>query len=162
MVAGCGGETALHRACRNGYAEVVEVLLQHGADPYAKDSKGETSFDITVKMEHNEMLKVLLDHYVECIADSELSLKCLQLKDRILLEHRDLLKKELLEQQALLDDYNRGYRRPYTCVRMFTVRSSNFVKAASFLRQLTSTWPIQENFRCCGGKNNVKKLCYWC
>lgn len=37
-----GWETLLHRAARLGQAALVEVLLQHGADPQGRDSEGLT------------------------------------------------------------------------------------------------------------------------
>lgn len=36
------GDTALHRAAGCGHARVVEILLEHGADPGAKDKAGNT------------------------------------------------------------------------------------------------------------------------
>ncbi|HEY3595599.1 MAG TPA: ankyrin repeat domain-containing protein [Polyangiaceae bacterium] len=51
------GATALHFAAKAGFAETVRVLLEHGADPDARDGKGETPLDWlekaakTVKME---------------------------------------------------------------------------------------------------------------
>ncbi|MCY4012581.1 MAG: ankyrin repeat domain-containing protein [Gammaproteobacteria bacterium] len=39
------GETALHRAARNGNVEGVSALLEHGADATALDSQGRTPFD---------------------------------------------------------------------------------------------------------------------
>jgi truncated hemoglobin YjbI len=37
--------TALHYAAKAGFAQTVEVLLQHGADPSARDSRGRTPLD---------------------------------------------------------------------------------------------------------------------
>ena len=37
--------TALHYAAKAGFAQTVEVLLQHGADPSAHDSRGRTPLD---------------------------------------------------------------------------------------------------------------------
>ena len=37
--------TALHFAAKAGFAQTVEVLLQHGADPTARDSRGRTPLD---------------------------------------------------------------------------------------------------------------------
>ncbi len=37
--------TGLHYAAKAGFAQTVEVLLQHGADPCARDSRGRTPLD---------------------------------------------------------------------------------------------------------------------
>lgn len=36
------GNTALHEACRMGYAATINTLLEHGADVNAKNHKGST------------------------------------------------------------------------------------------------------------------------
>ena len=41
--------TALHYAARRGDVEIVELLLEHGADPYIENEMGLNSFDITQK-----------------------------------------------------------------------------------------------------------------
>ena len=38
-------ETALHSAARGGYKDVIEFLLEHGADPEKKDASGYTAVD---------------------------------------------------------------------------------------------------------------------
>ena len=40
------GQTALHQAAGRGWAEVVEYLLEHGADPAAKDAMARTALDL--------------------------------------------------------------------------------------------------------------------
>ena len=40
------GATALHCACRRGDAEVVEILIQYGADPGVRDGFGRSASDI--------------------------------------------------------------------------------------------------------------------
>jgi uncharacterized protein len=40
------GQTALHQAAGRGWAEVVEYLLEHGADASAKDAMGRTALDL--------------------------------------------------------------------------------------------------------------------
>jgi hypothetical protein len=37
--------TALHYAARAGFRQTIEVLLEHGADPGARDSRGRTPLD---------------------------------------------------------------------------------------------------------------------
>ena len=43
------GETALHKACFDGDAELVRVLLSAGADPSITDNDGESAFDCAEK-----------------------------------------------------------------------------------------------------------------
>ena len=40
------GQTALHQVAGRGWAEVVEYLLEHGADPTAKDAMARTALDL--------------------------------------------------------------------------------------------------------------------
>jgi hemoglobin len=40
-----GRATALHYAAKAGFAKTIEVLLDHGADPIARDDNGFTAFD---------------------------------------------------------------------------------------------------------------------
>ena len=37
--------TALHFAAKAGFVETIKVLLEHGADPQARDSRGRTPLD---------------------------------------------------------------------------------------------------------------------
>jgi ankyrin repeat protein len=39
------GATALHYAAKAGFLRTIEVLLEHGADPAARDSHGRTPVD---------------------------------------------------------------------------------------------------------------------
>ena len=43
------GLTALHYAARRGDVEIVQLLLEHGADPYIENEMGLNSFEITQK-----------------------------------------------------------------------------------------------------------------
>ena len=52
-----GKGTALHHATHSGHPEVVAILLQEGADPRARDNRGERagdSFDeeVSINREH--------------------------------------------------------------------------------------------------------------
>ncbi|EDQ84099.1 uncharacterized protein MONBRDRAFT_30595, partial [Monosiga brevicollis MX1] len=51
------GWTPLHRACRNGYDKVVEMLLKHGADAKAKNNGGETPLDVGRHRGHGDKLE---------------------------------------------------------------------------------------------------------
>lgn len=44
------GSTPLHHALYTGNTDVIEILLQHGANVNAKDGKGLTPFDLTIKV----------------------------------------------------------------------------------------------------------------
>ena len=48
----CNGYTALHGAAENGHAEIVRILLMHGADPTRKLVTGETAYDLACKSGH--------------------------------------------------------------------------------------------------------------
>jgi len=52
------GETPLHAASRNGHTEVVRLLLEHGADPHARDRNDQTPSDTfpTAKQEIKQLL----------------------------------------------------------------------------------------------------------
>ncbi len=56
------GETALMRAARFGYADIVKVLLEHGASATAKNRDGETAADVARKKEHEDVLAVVEQH----------------------------------------------------------------------------------------------------
>jgi len=47
------GYTALHLAANNGNVELIEFLLQSGADRTLKTGTGETPFDLAIKQGHN-------------------------------------------------------------------------------------------------------------
>ena len=54
------GYTALHLAANNGNVELVEFLMQSGADPSLKTGSGETAHDLAVKQGH--VIPVLKGH----------------------------------------------------------------------------------------------------
>lgn len=45
---GLDNETPLHDAAINGHYKLVKLLVEHGADIYAKNSKGKTPLDIAL------------------------------------------------------------------------------------------------------------------
>ena len=55
------GLTALHLACDDGQVDVVEQLLQLGADSSVVDIVGNTAYHLAVAGGHEKCLKVLLD-----------------------------------------------------------------------------------------------------
>jgi ankyrin repeat protein len=57
-----GGMRPLHIAARNGYLEIVELLLEHGANPNVQDNDGRTPLHYAVENCHVGVARVLLDH----------------------------------------------------------------------------------------------------
>jgi ankyrin repeat protein len=53
------GWTALHAAALNGDQEMVEVLLQHGADPRAQNDEGKTPSNLAEEKGHARILERL-------------------------------------------------------------------------------------------------------
>ncbi|RSL60417.1 hypothetical protein CEP53_005440 [Fusarium sp. AF-6] len=54
------GRQPLHKACREGHLEIVNLLLQHGADIEAKESDGSTPFDSACWKGHKDVVELLL------------------------------------------------------------------------------------------------------
>ncbi|KAF1833938.1 ankyrin [Decorospora gaudefroyi] len=54
--------TALYRACRQGHVDCVELLLSRGADPLAKDLDGISCLEITKRLGHEDVVRLLEDH----------------------------------------------------------------------------------------------------
>ena len=53
------GVTPLHEAAHNGRADLVQLLLDHGADPSARDGKGRTARDFATERNHQAVLQIL-------------------------------------------------------------------------------------------------------
>jgi ankyrin repeat protein len=53
--------TALYRACRQGHVECVELLLERGADPLAKDLAGTSCVDIARQRGFEDVVRLLED-----------------------------------------------------------------------------------------------------
>ena len=54
------GRTLLHVLCKEGQADIVELLLQTGADPDVTDTLGKTAFHAAVKHRFWSLLRLLL------------------------------------------------------------------------------------------------------
>lgn len=52
--------TALYRACRQGHLECAALLLEHGADPKAKDLGGISCLQIARERAHEDVVELLL------------------------------------------------------------------------------------------------------
>ncbi|KAH9320528.1 hypothetical protein KI387_015167 [Taxus chinensis] len=56
-----GQATSLHRAAYAGHEEVVKVLIDAGADPYAQDFYGSTSLHKAVDQGHQRIISTLIN-----------------------------------------------------------------------------------------------------
>lgn len=56
------GPTPLHRAAYAGHAEVCALLLEHNADPMARDPDGDTAIHLAVMSDNLETCRAILDH----------------------------------------------------------------------------------------------------
>ncbi|XP_027360317.1 ADP-ribosylation factor GTPase-activating protein AGD1-like [Abrus precatorius] len=65
------GSTALHLACLTGDAAMVELLLQHGADVNAIDSRGRTPLHYCIMRGKNAAAKVLITRGANPAAEDE-------------------------------------------------------------------------------------------
>jgi TonB family protein len=54
------GWTALMHAARGGYADTVEVLLEHGANVYSENNEGATALHIAAQYGKSEVVELLL------------------------------------------------------------------------------------------------------
>jgi len=56
------GRTALHIACSEGHAELVDYLLVAKADPTVKDKQHNTPFNDAVRAKHDNVVKIIRKH----------------------------------------------------------------------------------------------------
>eukprot|EP00299_Pterocystis_sp_00344_P011717 c5512_g1_i2.p1 GENE.c5512_g1_i2~~c5512_g1_i2.p1 ORF type:complete len:117 (+),score=9.09 c5512_g1_i2:2-352(+) len=56
------GNTPVYWACRYGFADVVRVLLEHGADPHFPNVLGNTPISVARMFKHENVLLELGDH----------------------------------------------------------------------------------------------------
>jgi ankyrin repeat protein len=53
------GWTPLHAAAQNGNLEIIEILLQNGADPSIKNEEGVTALDLARKQNRTDVVNRL-------------------------------------------------------------------------------------------------------
>lgn len=53
------GFTPLHCAAWNGQKEVIQILLQHGADKTLQDNQGRTPYEIAIELKRQDCLELL-------------------------------------------------------------------------------------------------------
>lgn len=61
-IADYAGWTPLHEACLNGHAEIVELLLQEGADADAMGGDGDTPLHDAIGNGHTLVVSLLLKY----------------------------------------------------------------------------------------------------
>lgn len=71
---GVRNETALIRAAFWGHTEIVNLLIEAGADPSAKDNGGNTAFHEAVSRGKREVAKLLFEKGAECDARNDMGL----------------------------------------------------------------------------------------
>ena len=55
------GQTPLHKAAMKGHADIVQTLLDHGADYEVEDMTDDTALDLAVFYRHDDVIKILGD-----------------------------------------------------------------------------------------------------
>ena len=58
-----GQNTPLHIACRHNHVDVVQFLLDEGADVTARNDRNMTCLDIAIEWEFAEVAKTLVKHH---------------------------------------------------------------------------------------------------
>ena len=62
LAEGRDGLTTLHRASKRGKAEMVRLLVEHGANVEMKDKKGRTPLDVASGGQRDDIIKLLSEH----------------------------------------------------------------------------------------------------
>ncbi|ELR09556.1 hypothetical protein VC83_08730 [Pseudogymnoascus destructans] len=55
------GQTPLHYAAMKGHADIVQTLLDHGADHGVEDKTDYTALDLAIHYRHSNVIKILAD-----------------------------------------------------------------------------------------------------
>ena len=55
-------DTALHIACKNGFSEIVDLLILHNADIHVKNEDGNAPIHIATIYKHKECVEILIDN----------------------------------------------------------------------------------------------------
>jgi ankyrin repeat protein len=74
------GYTALHYALRTGNEDIIQYLLNMGADPYIKTSDNQDAFDLCLKYNTKYVIKYKIDELKELNADLNKNLVSTQSK----------------------------------------------------------------------------------
>ncbi len=59
------GEKLIHMACKKGYTDIVEILLDKGADVIAKDQYGNTPIELASRFKNIEIIRILANKIFE-------------------------------------------------------------------------------------------------
>jgi ankyrin repeat protein len=59
----------LHLASQEGYDDIVQLLLDHGADANREDSHGSTPLHLASQEGHDHIVRLLLNHVVDANAE---------------------------------------------------------------------------------------------
>jgi ankyrin repeat protein len=62
---GENGYTPLHQACSSGHKEIARLLLENGADPFARTA-GDLPFTIARVGDHNDICELLQNYTTKC------------------------------------------------------------------------------------------------
>ena len=58
------GETPLHYCAKIGFREAVVYLMDHGADPFARDVRGNSPADLAQTHFHEDLYRIMINHGV--------------------------------------------------------------------------------------------------
>lgn len=67
------GQTPLHHAAMKGHTDIVQTLLDHGADHEVVDMTDDTALDLAVFYRHDDVIKILGDMSIASLPWSNLT-----------------------------------------------------------------------------------------